>query len=63
MTLEFTLTKTINDIDYYADVEKDMDGDIVSLVVLDESDMIVRNKDIVKEFRKMAKEYKIPCME
>lgn len=63
MTFEFTLTKTINDIDYYADVEKDMDGDIVSLVVLDESDMIVRNKDIVKEFRKMAKEYKIHCME
>ena len=63
MTFEFTLTKTINDIDYYADVEKHMDGDIVSLVVLDESDMIVRNKDIVKEFRKMAKEYKIPCME
>jgi len=55
MTFEFVLTETINGIDYYAEVEKSIDGNIVSLVVLDESDMRVNNQDIIKVFRKLAK--------
>lgn len=55
MTFEFILTETINGIDYYAEVEKSIDGNIVSLVVLDESDMRVNNQDIIKVFRKLAK--------
>jgi len=55
MTFEFVLTETINGIDYYAEVEKSIDGEIISLVVLDESDMRVNNQDIIKVFRKLAK--------